>query len=72
MKTLLLNVTGMKCGGCAKKISTELTEMADGDVSVDHAHGKVELTLREGVRTLDVKKAIEGLGGFSVTSFEQK
>ncbi len=72
MKTISLNVEGMKCGGCAKKIESGLEEMAQGEVHVDHTKGSVELNLAEGVRTIEVKKAIESLGAFKVISFEQK
>lgn len=71
MKTLVLKVDGMKCGGCAKKITAGLEDLAQGEVSIDHAQGLVKLALVEGARALEVKKAIEGLGGFKVLSFEQ-
>lgn len=71
MKKLVLKVEGMKCGGCAKKITAGLADLAQDEIVVDHEAGRVELVPAAGVRTLEVKKTIEELGAFKVLSFEQ-
>ena len=59
-----LHVTGMKCGGCAKKIESALAKV-DGvkGVKIDWQAGKVEIAVAEGkdARTL-AKPVVDSLG----------
>jgi copper chaperone CopZ len=59
-----LHVTGMKCGGCAKKIESALAKI-DGvkGVKIDWQAGKVEVAVQQGkdARTI-AKPVVDSLG----------
>ena len=59
-----LHVTGMKCGGCAKKIESALAKIEGvKGVKIDWQAGKVEVAVAEGkdARTL-AKPVVDSLG----------
>lgn len=59
-----LHVSGMKCGGCAKKIETALHEI-DGvkGVKIDWQAGKVEIAVADGRDARAIAKpVVDGLG----------
>jgi copper chaperone CopZ len=57
------NVTGMSCGGCAKKLRRELEKLPGFvDVSIDPRAGKVDLTTADQLSESDVQKSVETAG----------
>ncbi len=63
MKELLINVEGMHCGGCEKRIQNAVSDI-DGVESVE-AHfeaGTVKVTLNKDVDEKTIKEAIEDIG----------
>lgn len=63
MRKLTLEVTGMKCGGCANAVRSAL-DRVEGvrrvEVSLDDA--RAELVLEDGVWEEDLVAAVEGAG----------
>ncbi|KAA3598886.1 MAG: hypothetical protein D8M57_12955 [Candidatus Scalindua sp. AMX11] len=65
---VILNITGMTCGGCSSKIQKALTECPGvKDAKVDHESGKAVVEVESGKAKADkLIETVEGLG-FSVT-----
>ena len=67
MKTIILNIEGMHCGGCVKSVTRVLTEL-DGVQSVDvQLEGKANITFDE--NRVNVAQLIEVIedAGFDAT-----
>lgn len=64
MKTVVFNVEGMTCGGCAKSITRVLTELSGVQgAQVSHSEGKAEVVFDERVVTeATLVEAIEDAG----------
>ena len=62
-----LHVTGMKCGGCAKKIESALAKV-DGvkGVKIDWQAGKVEIAVAEGKDARAIAKPVVDSLGYHV------
>jgi copper chaperone CopZ len=62
-----LHVTGMKCGGCAKKIESALAKV-DGvkGVKIDWQAGKVEVAVQEGKDARAIAKPVVDSLGYHV------
>lgn len=63
MKNIILNVEGMACGGCEKRIQNALSKV-DGvkEVVANHANGKVNLTLDDSLDEKTIEDIISKLG----------
>lgn len=63
MKNIILNVEGMACGGCEKRIQNALSKV-DGvkKVVANHATGKVNLTLDDSLDEKTIEDIISKLG----------
>lgn len=71
MKTIRVNVEGIKCGGCASKIQTNLSQndmIKTIDVSVEDQ--EVIITGEDELSNMGVKKELEELG-FPVVSIKK-
>ena len=67
MKTIILNIEGMHCGGCVKSVTRVLTEL-DGVQSADvQLEGKANITFDE--NRVNVAQLIEVIedAGFDAT-----
>ena len=67
MKTIILNIEGMHCGGCVKSVTQVLTEL-DGVQSADvQLEGKANITFDE--NRVNVAQLIEVIedAGFDAT-----
>ena len=67
MKTIILNIEGMHCGGCVKSVTRALTEL-DGVQSADvQLEGKANITFDE--NRVNVAQLIEVIedAGFDAT-----
>lgn len=63
MKELIINVEGMVCGGCEKRVQNALkTIKGVKDVVADHTNGIVKLKIKENVEKEIIKQKIEDLG----------
>ena len=63
MKELIINVEGMVCGGCEKRVQNALkTIKGVKDVVADHTNGIVKLKIKENVEKEVIKQKIEDLG----------
>ena len=62
MKTIILNVKGMMCTGCEKRIENSLKSI-DGieNVEANHDEGIVKITLNEDIDKNIIKEQIEDL-----------
>lgn len=63
MKELLLNVEGMHCGGCEKRIQNAVSDI-DGveNVEASFEAGTVKVTLNKVVDEKAIKETIEDIG----------
>lgn len=63
MKELLLNVEGMHCGGCEKRIQNAVSDI-DGveNVEASFEAGTVKVTLNKVVDEKAIKETIEDMG----------
>ena len=63
MKNIVLDVEGMACEGCEKRIQNALSKV-DGvkEVIANHATGKVNLTLDDATDERGLKDIISNLG----------
>ena len=63
MKNIILNVEGMACGGCEKRIQNALLKV-DGvkEVVANHTTGKVNLTIEDTLEEKILKNIISELG----------
>lgn len=63
MRQNIYTVTGMHCGGCARSVTEEVSEV-DGvtDVQVDLPTGKVTVTSEQDLDVADVRAAVEEAG----------
>lgn len=63
MKNIILNVEGMACGGCEKRIQNALSKV-DGvkEVVANHTTGKVNLTIEDTLEEKNLKNIISELG----------
>lgn len=63
MKNIILNVEGMACGGCEKRIQNALSKV-DGvkEVVANHTTGKVNLTIEDTLEEKILKNIISELG----------
>lgn len=64
MKTVVFNVEGMTCGGCAKSVTRVLTELSGvQSAQVNHSERKAEVVFDETVVTeATLIEAIEDAG----------
>lgn len=63
MKKLLINVEGMACGGCEKRVQNALMEINGVKEAVaDHKAGTVKVTFEDQVFEKDIKEQIEDIG----------
>lgn len=63
MNILKLNVTGMACEGCEKRIINALTQIPKvGKVVANHTTGIVEIELKDTLNKNDLVETIENLG----------
>ena len=63
MKELIINVEGMVCGGCEKRVQNALkTIKGVKDVVADHTNGIVKLKIKEKVEKEIIKQKVEDLG----------
>lgn len=71
MKSVLLNVEGMSCGGCVSKIEKNLKDNdAISDIQVSLEEKTVKVEGDDSLSNMGLKKEIEGLG-FSVTGMKK-
>jgi copper chaperone len=71
MQTELMNVTGMKCGGCPIKLSLALSAMTGvGDVQVSLASGEVTVRYDEDHTSPPQLRAMVVSTGFGVGGVE--
>lgn len=71
MKSVLFNVEGMSCGGCANKIKNNLGENDQiSNITVNLDEKTVLVEGEESLSNMNLKKDIEGLG-FSVTGMKK-
>lgn len=71
MKSVLLNVEGMSCGGCASKIQNNLkNNEAISDIKVSLEEKTVTIEGDDSLSNMGLKKEIEELG-FSVTGMKK-
>jgi len=65
---VILNITGMTCGGCSSKVKKALTKCPGvKDAEVDHKSGKAVVEVESGkAKTEELIESVEGLG-YSVT-----
>ena len=65
---VVLNITGMTCGGCSSKVKKALTKCPGvKDAEVDHKSGKAVVEVESGkAKTEELIESVEGLG-YSVT-----
>lgn len=72
MKKFIMNVEGIKCGGCASKIKNILSQqksVTDFDVSVENK--MVTISGADDLSGMSLKKSIEELG-FSVVGMQKE
>lgn len=63
MNILKLNVTGMACEGCEKRIINALTQIPEvRKVVANHTTGIVEIELKDTLNKNDLVETIENLG----------
>ncbi|WP_311202381.1 heavy-metal-associated domain-containing protein [Micromonospora chalcea] len=61
--TSTYTVSGMTCGGCAKTVTGQLSEVAGvNDVQVDVASGTVTVVSDAPLQTTDIQAAVERAG----------
>ncbi len=71
MKSVLLNVDGMSCGGCKSKIENNLKDNdAISEVTVSLEEKTVQVQGDDSLSNMSLKKDIEELG-FSVTGMKK-
>ncbi len=65
---VILNITGMTCGGCSSKVKKTLTKCPGvKDAHVDHKSGKAVVEVESGkAKTEELIESVKGLG-YSVT-----
>lgn len=71
MKTITMNVEGMKCGGCSAKVTKVLSsmeEVSNFEISLEE---KTVTAQGEKIKGMKLKKAIEELG-FSVEGLQKR
>lgn len=63
MKSIILNVDGMACGGCEKRVQNALLKV-DGvkEVVANHTTGKVNLTFDDSLDEKTIEDIISTLG----------
>lgn len=63
MKEVILNVEGMECGGCEKRIQNTLKSVKGiKKVVANHIDGTVKITAKEEVSIKDIKEKIDNIG----------
>ena len=63
MKNVILNVEGMACGGCEKRIQNALSKVEGvKEVVANHTTGKVNLTIEDTTDETNLKNIISELG----------
>lgn len=63
MKEVILNVEGMACGGCEKRINNALMEIEGvTEVTANHTQKKVIIKMKENVDLSEIKEMISELG----------
>lgn len=63
MNEIILNVEGMMCGGCEKRIENALNEIKEiKKVKANHEDGTVKIESKKEVNMDNVKEKIENLG----------
>lgn len=69
MEEILLNVSGMHCEGCEKRIQNVIKDI-DGvqEVTANYTDGTVKITANNGIDKKVIKDAIEDIG-FEVKTF---
>jgi copper chaperone len=69
MKTEILNVSGMTCGGCTSKVTRALSSLPGvSKVDVSLAKNTAEITFDEGMTSVDGMRGALRSAGFDVTS----
>lgn len=67
IESVILNVTGMKCGGCETNVRTKLSAIAGvGQVTASSKEAKVSVEFDDGQTNLDDIKAAIAEAGFKV------
>jgi len=67
IESVILNVTGMKCGGCETNVQTKLLALAGvSQVSASSKEAKVSVEFDDGQTHLDAIKAAIAEAGFKV------
>ncbi len=63
MKEITLNVKGMMCAGCERRVVNALTAFKGVEnASADHVSGKVTVSAKEKVAEEELCSAIEAIG----------
>lgn len=63
MSTSTYKVSGMTCGGCAGKVTAEISKVAGvSAVDVDLATGQVTVTSAEPVDEAEIRNVVEEVG----------
>lgn len=63
MKNIILDVEGMACGGCEKRIQNALLKVEGvKEVVANHTTGKVNLTIEDTLEEKNLKNIVSELG----------
>ncbi len=63
MKEIILNVSGMMCGGCENRVKNAVGEIAGvKEVFADHNTGKVNIKMEDNTSVDEIKETIEDIG----------
>lgn len=63
MKEIILNVEGMVCTGCEKRVENSLKEIKNvKEVTANHENNKVIIKMEDGADINEIKDRIDELG----------
>lgn len=63
MKELNLNVEGLMCGGCEKRVETAIGNMKEvKKVKANHKDGTIKIVLKGEIEESKIKEVIDDLG----------
>ena len=63
MKEIILNVEGMVCTGCEKRVENSLKEIKNvKEVTANHENNKVIIKMKDGADINEIKDRIDELG----------
>ena len=63
MKEIILNVEGMMCGGCEKRIENAVSSIEGvSKVSANHENGTVTVSVTQEIDQNKIKEKIENIG----------